>query len=46
MFHKALKQAGIQTSLIYIPGENHISEMLNVTKQNDPTVAAAVKFMK
>ncbi len=45
-FHNALRQAGVGAELVYIPGESHISEMLNVSSKNDPTVAAAVRFMK
>jgi len=45
-FHRALQQAEIAAKLIYIPGENHISEMLNVPNENDPTVAAVRRFMK
>jgi acetyl esterase/lipase len=45
-FHRALRQAGVSAELVYIPHESHISEMINVSSKNDPTVAAAVKFMK
>ena len=45
-FHRTLKQAGIDATLVYIPGESHISEMLRVTSEKDLTVAAALKFMK
>lgn len=45
-FHRALRGEGIAAELVYVPGENHISEMLNVTRESDPTVAAAVKFMR
>lgn len=45
-FHRALQQAGVAAELVYVPGENHISEMLKVSSQEDLTVAAALKFMK
>ena len=45
-FHHALRQAGVDAELVYIPGESHISEMLNVSSKNDHTVAAALRFMK
>ena len=45
-FYKALGQAGIKSELVYIPRENHISEIVNVAKDSDPTVAAALQFMK
>ena len=44
-FHAALRQAGIPAELVYVPGLNHISEMTNVAKDDDPTVAAALRFM-
>lgn len=45
-FQRALRQAGDKAELVYIPHESHISEMVNVGNENDPTVVAAVKFMK
>ena len=45
-FAAALRKAGASAELVYVPGQNHISEMLNITRDNDPTVAAALKFMK
>ena len=45
-FYRALLQTGVKAELVYIPRESHISEMVNVGNENDPTVAAAVKFMK
>jgi acetyl esterase/lipase len=46
MFCHALEQAKIKSELVYIPGQNHLSELVNVTSENDPLVAAAVGFMK
>ncbi len=45
-FHRALRQAGVASELVYVPGENHISEMLKVSSKEDLTVAAGLKFMK
>jgi acetyl esterase/lipase len=45
-FYQALRQAGVNAELIYIPRESHISEMLTVTRANDPTVTSALRFMK
>jgi acetyl esterase/lipase len=45
-FHAALGKAGVPSALVYVPGQNHISEMLNVGAADDPTVAAAVGFMR
>jgi acetyl esterase/lipase len=44
-FHAALQRARIPAELVLIPRENHISEMTSVTKPDDPTVAAALKFL-
>ena len=44
-FHHALEQAGIKTELIYIPRENHISEMLNVSQEDNLLATATLKFM-
>ncbi|MEO6034406.1 MAG: alpha/beta hydrolase [Verrucomicrobiota bacterium] len=44
-FSAALRKAGTPVELVFIPAQSHISEMLNITKENDPTVAAALKFM-
>ena len=46
MFQHALEKAGAKTELVYIPALNHISEMLNIKNEKDPTVAAALVFMK
>ena len=45
-FSKALGNAGAPVELVYIPAQSHISEMINIPRENDPTVAAALKFMK
>ena len=45
-FSQALRKAGALVELVYVPGQNHISEMLNITSDKDLTVAAALKFMK
>jgi hypothetical protein len=36
----------VSAELLYVPRESHISEMLAVSSETDPTVTAAVKFMK
>lgn len=45
-FYRALRRENIEAELVYVPGENHISEMLSVTRDADPTVAAALRFIK
>lgn len=42
----ALRQAGVGSELVYVPAQNHISEMLNVGAVDDPTVAAVLSFMR
>ena len=44
--YQALRQAGVEAELLYVPRESHISEMLSVTRAKDPTVTAALRFMK
>jgi acetyl esterase/lipase len=45
-FHRALESAGITSELVFIPRQNHISEIVNVWRKDDPMVLAALKFMK
>jgi acetyl esterase/lipase len=45
-FQHALKEAGLSAELVFIPHESHISEMVHVTNPEDPTVTAALKFMR
>jgi len=45
-FHAALLKAGVKSELVFIPRQSHISEIVNVGKEDDPTVSAALRFMK
>jgi acetyl esterase/lipase len=45
-FYRALEQAKIKSELVYIPLQNHLSELINVTSEGDPIVAAALGFMR
>ncbi len=45
-FHRALQKAGVKSELVFIPRQSHISEIVNVGRDDDPTVMAALKFMK
>jgi acetyl esterase/lipase len=45
-FHATLQKAGARTELIYVPGENHISEMTALVKPNDPTAALVVRLIR
>ena len=43
---KAVTAAGTDAQFLYVPVENHISEMLNITEPGDLTAEAIVKFVK
>lgn len=43
--HEALRRAGVRSELVFVPGENHISEMTSIVKPGDPTAAALIRFM-
>ncbi len=45
-FHAALAQAGAKPELIYVPGENHISEVTSIVKASDPTWALLVRLIR
>jgi len=45
-FYKALRDAKIEAKMVYVPGENHISEMIAVPDENDPTAKAVIEFVK
>ena len=45
-FHAALTKAGGDSQLVYIPGENHISEMTSIPKDSDPTAIALLQLLK
>lgn len=45
-FHAALLRAGAPSRLVYVPGENHISEMTSLPKPGDPTAAALLALLK
>lgn len=44
-FDKALRRAFVESTLAYIPGEGHISEMVHLWKDNDPTAREILKFI-
>ncbi len=44
-FHDALRQAGVPSRLVFVKGENHISEMTNIVKPGDATSAAILEFL-
>jgi dipeptidyl aminopeptidase/acylaminoacyl peptidase len=45
-FYKALREAGGTAGLHFTPHESHISEMLSVTHDDDPTAKALLQFMR
>jgi acetyl esterase/lipase len=45
-FHAALVRAGAKPELLYIPGENHISEMISIVKAGDPTRTLLVRLVR
>jgi hypothetical protein len=45
-FTALLKQDFVAAQLLYVPGENHISELLNIWKDDDPIARAVLNFVK
>ena len=46
MFDAALRAEGISSELVYVPKENHISEIVNVYKDDDVTARAILSFIE
>jgi acetyl esterase/lipase len=45
-FAAALKKSFVDTRLLYIPGDNHLTEIINVTKEDGPLVNAILSFVE
>lgn len=45
-FAEELKKKFVGVKLVYIPGENHISEIIDTLKDTDPTAQALLDFIK
>jgi len=45
-FEAKLREKGVKTELIYVPNENHISEMLSILNDKDPMYQAVIRFIK
>ena len=45
-FYEGLRAAGASAKLVYVPGENHISEMLSIPKPADASAKAMLEFME
>jgi len=43
LFQEALSKAGIKSDLVYVEGEDHISEILSIVKPGDATAAAILE---
>ena len=44
-FDAALRAAGVSSELVYVPNENHISEIVNVHKDDDLTALSILRFI-
>jgi acetyl esterase/lipase len=44
-FHAALRKADVPSELVFVPRQSHISEMVHVPNESDPTAAAVLKFI-
>jgi len=45
MFDAELREAGDSSKLVYIPGKNHITEIIDIAKDNDPSAEAILHFI-
>ena len=45
LFHAALRKAGVAAQLVFVPREGHISEMISITRDDDPTAQAILQFV-
>jgi len=45
-FHNAARAAGAKTQLHYINGEDHISEIISLSEENDPTAREVLKYLR
>jgi acetyl esterase/lipase len=44
-FERALKAKGVPAELVYVPGKNHINEIVDVYQPDDPTARAMLQFI-
>jgi len=45
-FEAALKKNFIDSKMVFIPGQSHISEMVNIWKDGDPLAQAVLNFVE
>jgi acetyl esterase/lipase len=43
LFDAALRKAGVSSELVYVPGKNHITEIADVWRDDDPTAKAILR---
>jgi len=43
-FHAALRAAGVASELVYVLEKNHITEIVDITREDDPTARAILRF--
>jgi acetyl esterase/lipase len=44
-FHAALREAGARSELVYVPAQNHISEVINAVKEDDLTAQSVLRLI-
>ena len=44
-FHAALRQAGARSTLVYVPGQNHISEIIHAVTGGDVTAQSVLRLI-
>ena len=44
-FHAALRKAGARSELVYVPGQNHISEIINAVTESDLTAQSVLRLI-
>jgi len=45
-FAANLKRSFVPSQLVYLPRENHVSEIVNIWKDDDPTARAILNFIQ
>ena len=45
-FHEALGKVGVSSELVYVPGETHISEIVNIVKDGDLTAKTVLRIVR
>lgn len=45
-FHRALREAGVSSELLYIPRQSHISEIVSIAREDDPTAVAILRVIR